>query len=91
MKDALGTTGLVLNEPLLWEKGRNGRLGFSLPNRDVPRFTLNESIRGDGPDFPDLSEVDVIVTDDGLDGPTRRWLESLKAKLIVAATTEESP
>ncbi|MEE9556826.1 MAG: aminomethyl-transferring glycine dehydrogenase subunit GcvPB [Candidatus Adiutricales bacterium] len=60
MKEALGTTGLVLNEPLLWEKGRNGRMGFSLPSRDVPRFILNESIRGDGPDFPDLSEVDVV-------------------------------
>lgn len=39
----------------------------------------------------DLSEVHVIVTDDGLDGPTRRWLESLEARLILATTTEESP
>ena len=35
MTETLGTTGLVLNEPLLWEKGRPGRTGFSLPRRDV--------------------------------------------------------
>ena len=35
MNDSLGTTGLILNEPLLWEKGKQGRRGFSLPKRDV--------------------------------------------------------
>ena len=33
----MGTTGLVLNESLLWERGRKGRSGFSLPRPDVER------------------------------------------------------
>jgi len=55
-----GTTGLVLNEPLLWEKGKTGRCGFSLPRRDVEHFTVDEELMGAGPDLPDLSEVDVV-------------------------------
>ena len=31
-----GVSSLVLNEPLLWEKGRPGRVGASLPESDVP-------------------------------------------------------
>lgn len=31
-----GVSSLVLNEPLLWEKGRPGRVGVSLPESDVP-------------------------------------------------------
>jgi len=60
MKESLGTTGLILNEPLLWEKGKKGRCGFSLPRRDVEPFLLDEKLTGKGPDFPDLSEVDVV-------------------------------
>ena len=60
MKDVLGTTGLVLNEPLLWEKGKPGRRGFSLPLRDVDVSPLEESLTSHGPEFPDLSEVDVV-------------------------------
>jgi len=60
MKESLGTTGLILNEPLLWEKGRKGRCGFSLPRRDVESFPLSPELTGEGPDFPDLSEVDVV-------------------------------
>ncbi|OQX26208.1 MAG: glycine dehydrogenase (aminomethyl-transferring) [Desulfobacteraceae bacterium IS3] len=60
MKESLGTTGLILNEPLLWEKGKKGRQGFSVPRRDVPPAALDAGLAGDGPDFPDLSEVDVI-------------------------------
>ena len=55
-----GTTGLILNEPLLWEKGKKGRLGFSAHPRDVESFDLDKDLLGDGPDLPDLSEVDVI-------------------------------
>ena len=55
-----GTTGLIFNEPLLWEKGKKGRLGFSAPRRDVAPSDLAQEFIGDGPDFPDLSEVDVI-------------------------------
>jgi len=60
MKETLGNTGLILNEPLLWEKGQKGRSGFSLPRRDVEAFPLDEGLTGEGPDFPDLSEVDVV-------------------------------
>jgi len=60
MTESLGTTGLILNEPLLWEKGKKGRSGFSLPRRDVESFPLAPEFTGEGPDFPDLSEVDVV-------------------------------
>jgi len=60
MKEFPGTTGLILNEPLLWEKGKKGRSGFSLPHWDVESSPVDENLIGDGPDFPDLSEVDVV-------------------------------
>lgn len=60
MKHAPGTSGLIMNEPLLWEKGRKGRNGMSIPERDVPTAALDESLCGQGPDFPDLSEVEVV-------------------------------
>ncbi len=55
-----GATGLIMNEPLLWEKGKKGRIGFSLPEADVDTYPLDEGLIGSGPDFPDLSEVDVV-------------------------------
>lgn len=60
MKESLGTTGLILNEPLLWEKSKKGRCGFSIPRRDVDSFPIDDNVAGNGPDFPDLSEVDVV-------------------------------
>ena len=60
MQEMLGTTGLILNEPLLTERGKRGRCGISLPRRDVESFPIDESITGGGPDFPDLSEVEVV-------------------------------
>ena len=60
MTESVGTTGLLLNEPLLWEKGKKGRCGFSLPRRDVEPCVLDEEFVGEGPDFPDLSELDVV-------------------------------
>ena len=60
MKESQGTSGLILNEPLLWEKGKRGRSGFSMPRRDVVPSPVDEGLTGDGPDFPDLSEVDVV-------------------------------
>jgi len=60
MKDTVGTHGLVFNEPLLWEKGKAGRNGFSPPRQDVPESPLDAALAGEGPDFPDLSEVDVV-------------------------------
>ena len=60
MKEFPGATGLVLNEPLLWEKGKKGRRGLSLPRPDVPTASPDPDLVGEPPDFPDLSEVDVV-------------------------------
>ena len=55
-----GTNGLILDEPLLWEKGKPGRVAYSMPSRDVPEEPVDDTLVGDGPDFPDLGELDVI-------------------------------
>ena len=60
MKSFLGTRGLILNESLLWEKGKKGRVGVSLPRRDVAAAPLDRTITSEAPDIPDLSEVDVV-------------------------------
>jgi len=60
MKELTGTTGHIFNEPLLWEKGSSGRTGFSLPRRDVAAVAVDKQVAGNGPDFPDLSELDVV-------------------------------
>ncbi|MDA8123795.1 MAG: aminomethyl-transferring glycine dehydrogenase subunit GcvPB [Deltaproteobacteria bacterium] len=60
MNEFLGTSGLILNEPLLWERGKKGRAAYSLPARDVPESPLPEALCGAGPDFPDLAEVEVV-------------------------------
>ena len=60
MNESIGTRGLILNEPFLWERGRKGRSGYSLPRRDVDPAPLPEHLAGEGPDFPDLSEVEVV-------------------------------
>jgi len=60
MKGFQGTTGLIIEEPLLWHKGKKGRRGYSMPRRDVEAVPLEEGLEHEGLDFPDLSEVDVI-------------------------------
>ena len=60
MKESIGTTGLILNEPFLWEIGKKGRHGFSLPDRDTGSYPMPEDLIREDLDFPDLSEVDVI-------------------------------
>jgi glycine dehydrogenase subunit 2 len=55
-----GARGLVFNEELLWERSRKGRIGISLPERDVPRSELDETLVGGKPALPELSEVDVV-------------------------------
>ena len=60
MKELTGTTGHIFNEPLLWKKGSTGRIGFSLPRRDVDAVPVAKELAGNGPDFPDLSELDVV-------------------------------
>jgi glycine dehydrogenase subunit 2 len=60
MKEFAGSTGLVLNEPLLFEKGKKGRSAMSMVRRDVDYFPVSEELTGTGPDFPDLYEVEVV-------------------------------
>lgn len=55
-----GAKGLVFNEPLLWEEGKQGREGMSIPESDVPSASLPEELQGEVVDFPDLSELDVV-------------------------------
>ncbi len=55
-----GASGLIMNEPLLWEKGKKGRRGMCVGSSDVPRADFPKSLAGDGLDFPNLSEVDVV-------------------------------
>lgn len=57
-----GISGLIMEEPLLWEKGKQGRTAFSMPDQDVPEVSgeIDENLLGNGPDFPDLSEMDIV-------------------------------
>ncbi len=55
-----GTSGLILNEKLLWEKGRKGREAMSLVKSKAPKASLPAEIAGNGPDWPDLSELEVV-------------------------------
>ncbi|MBM4332510.1 MAG: glycine dehydrogenase subunit 2 [Deltaproteobacteria bacterium] len=60
-----GACGLVLDEPLIFEKGAKGRKGYSLPRLDVeevkpeniwPRKLIRQELDG----FPEMSEVEVV-------------------------------
>jgi glycine dehydrogenase subunit 2 len=56
-----GTSGLVLNEKLLFEHSEPGRKGYSLPELDVPGADLPAAlVREEVTGFPELSEVDVV-------------------------------
>ncbi|RIL05645.1 MAG: aminomethyl-transferring glycine dehydrogenase subunit GcvPB [Proteobacteria bacterium] len=59
------TRGIEYEEPLLFERSRPGRVGYSLPASDVPdadpAAALDPSwLRSDVPALPELSEVDVV-------------------------------
>jgi len=61
----VGTSGLIFNEPLIFEHGAAGRCGVELPACDVPETRPEDVIpaaflRGDIAGFPELSEVDVV-------------------------------
>ena len=60
MNEQPGASGLILNEPLLWERGSKGRTGMSIPASDVPAADIDPALVGAEVDFPDLSEVDVV-------------------------------
>lgn len=60
MAKKVGTRGLIFNEPLLWEKGKKGRCAMSIPESDVPEAPLPQELCAEGPDFPDLGELEVV-------------------------------
>ena len=61
MTERAGTSGLIMNEPLLWEKSKQGRLGISIPESDVAAAPLDAEFAGRGPGLSGpLSEVDVV-------------------------------
>jgi len=60
-----GASGLVLEEPLIFERGGKGRKGYSLPKLDVDEADPKEIwpskwIRQEWQGFPELSEVEVV-------------------------------
>ncbi len=64
-ENAVGTRGLVFNEPLVFEQGSPGRIAYSLPPTDVPErrpeaLIPKRFLRDGIPGLPELSEVDVI-------------------------------
>lgn len=57
--------GLIQDEPLIFEQGRKGRKGYSLPQWDVERIEANHFIpssllRNHWEGLPQLSEMDVV-------------------------------
>ena len=73
MNEQPGASGLILNEPLLWERGARGRVGLSIPASDVPAADIDPALVGAEVDFPDLSEVDVSVTTPACLSGTTAW------------------
>jgi glycine dehydrogenase subunit 2 len=62
---AAGTRGLVFREPLIFEQGSPGRVGYSLPAADVPEKRAEALIperllRADIPGLPEVSEPEVV-------------------------------
>jgi glycine dehydrogenase subunit 2 len=58
-------TGLIQDEPLIFEQGGEGRKGYSLPRWDVEEVEVNHfisshALRKELEGFPQLSEVDVV-------------------------------
>ena len=60
MTERIGRTGLIIKEKFLWERSSDGRSGMSIPKNDVEHAPLEGSLLGDGPELPDLSEMDVL-------------------------------
>jgi len=58
-------TGLIQNEPLIFEQGSEGRRGYSLPQWDIEEVEVNRLLpshflRKELEGFPQLSEMDVV-------------------------------
>ncbi|WP_096153447.1 MULTISPECIES: aminomethyl-transferring glycine dehydrogenase subunit GcvPB [Bacillus] len=53
------------DQPLIFELTREGRIGYSLPENDVPEISLNDVIPNDyirmeEPNLPEVSELDIM-------------------------------
>ena len=53
------------NQPLIFESSTPGRIGYSLPEMDIPSVELtellpNDYIRVDNPELPEVSELDIM-------------------------------
>jgi len=60
-----GDTGLIQDEPLIFEQGGQGRKGYSLPRWDVEKVKVEDVIpshlvRKELHEFPELSEIEVV-------------------------------
>jgi glycine dehydrogenase subunit 2 len=60
MHESVGTSGLIFNEPLLWETGAPGRCGMSLPVDDTNAASIDPALMGELPELPELSEIEVV-------------------------------
>ncbi len=60
MNEFPGASGLIFNEPLLWEKGRPGRTAYSQPRREVESYPLPPELEGPPPDLPEISELELV-------------------------------
>jgi glycine dehydrogenase subunit 2 len=60
MNAQIGTSGLIFNEPLLWEKSIPGRCGISIPSCDVSENELSNELTRKNVELPELSELDVV-------------------------------
>lgn len=65
MKTTVGTSGLIFNEPLIFEKSVEGRHASSLPVCDVPDAAPESAIpaaylRDEIAGFPEVSELDIV-------------------------------
>ena len=61
----ISDTGLVQDEPLIFERGSKGRRGYSLPRWDVEevepdKLVPSHLLRGELEGFPQVSEIDVV-------------------------------
>ena len=64
-KSKIATTGLIFEEPVVFELGSPSRKAYSLPNCDVPEINLEtllpaHEIREPIERLPELTELDVV-------------------------------
>ncbi len=55
-----GTRGHAFREPLIFERSRPGRTGYSLPGEDIDVSLPKELRRAKAPELPEVSEPDVV-------------------------------